>query len=141
MKRRDGFVANSSSSSFIVALRKGHTWGQVIEDAGAFGAFAKELIDFVAKQIGPLESIQNVELAYAIKCNGEYVDHAKIVEGVKAGEWDFVENACKKIVANPQEWMFGRGSASYNDGDAIEIWLGYGGEIDGENFKVKGVPN
>lgn len=138
--RRIGFVSNSSSSSFVVAIRKGYTWEQLIEDSGPMKVFAEELVDWLAKECPQLQSCQNIPLSQAKKYYGEHATPERLLE--YAEELEYQADECKDLVGNPEEWFFGRGSASYNGSDEpIEIWLGYGGEIDGENFKLKGVGN
>ena len=136
MKNRQGFVSNSSSSSFVVALRKGHTWQDVIESVGMFSPFAKMLADYV----GPMESIQNIELAYAGKDVGSYIAEETIAIWAKDGQYDYVRKGCEDIVEDPQEWYFFYGNADYDTTNPVEAWAGNGGEIDGENVKVKRVP-
>ena len=136
---RQGFVSNSSSTSFVIALRKGYTWEHAIKDAGPFTVFAQALADYA----GTMQSIQNIELAFAREdlTSSSHISEETVVKWVKEGEYDFVREACEDTVEDPQAWVFVYGYASYNDGEGpVEAWLSYGGEIDAENVKVKRVP-
>jgi hypothetical protein len=137
MKTRTGYVSNSSSSSFIVAIKKDYTWELLIEDSGPMSDFAEKLADWLAKECPQLQSIENFAFYVALGWEGE--DYAK--EAVEGGEFDWLTNRAKSMVEKPEEWFFGYGSASYNDGDAVELFLGYGGTIDSKNFKLKGFGN
>jgi len=134
---RQGFVSNSSSSSFVVALRKGYTWQEVIESVGVFSPFAQLLADYV----GPMYGIQNIELAYARKdILPSHITEETIAEWVKEGDYEFVRASCEDVVEDPQEWFFFYGNADWSTTDPVEGWVGNGGEINSENVKVKRVP-
>ena len=134
---RKGFVSNSSSTSFVIALRKGYTWGQVIEESGVFSEFARALADYV----GAVESIENIELAYAIKDLGDspWVKPETVVKWVKDGDYDYIRTACENAVEDPQNWFFAYRNADYDTTNPIEGWAGNGGELDNKDLKVKRV--
>ena len=106
---RQGFVSNSSSTSFVIALRKGYTWEHAIKDAGPFAAFAQALADYA----GTMQSIQNIELAYAREdlTSAPHISEETVVKWVKEGEYDFVREACEDTVEDPQGWGFAYGDA------------------------------
>ena len=135
MKIRAMFVSNSSSSSFIVALRKGHTFDEIVDNAGAFRPFAENLVKFIEKKSSKLNSIENLPLARA----KEYYNNCSPEEILELAKEEFawIVGACKELVEEPGEWLFGIGSASYNESyDPIELYFGMGGKIDGDNLKV-----
>ena len=131
---RQGFVSNSSSTSFVIALRKGADLDSIIQRAGVFSGFAQYVATLVQKA-SPLESIQNVTLAVAQREDGEYVSPEGILASIKFGEWDYVEKFCREAVENPDEWFFGYGDEDYNT--VIGEYLSNGMQIDSDTFKLK----
>jgi hypothetical protein len=133
MKVRNGFVSNSSSSSFIVAYKKGESLQSIVSQAGMFKDFAEKLVGFVSNKIDSFESVQNIAIAMAKR---DYGNPETVKEVLADGEYDWIVNRCKSLVDNPDDWFFGYGWASYNEGnDAIELLIGNGGlEVKSDMF-------
>lgn len=126
MKIRSGFVSNSSSSSFVVALKKGHSFDEIIESAGCFSSFAKDVVSFLVREAGGLESIDNIALEKAKR--DYYATDDEALEAVKEGEYDWVVKWCARLVDNPKEWFFCIGVASSESDDSVETML-YNGKL------------
>lgn len=120
MKIRSGFVSNSSSSSFLVAIKKGHSLDEVISQAGIFADFAKQLVEFIDGEIKDWQSVQNIALYHAQK---EWRDADKAVRSVAEGDYSWIVDWCLSISDNPDEWFFGIGGISTESDDPIELLL------------------
>jgi len=137
MKNRNGWISNSSSTSFVVAIKKGFSLDGLVLEGCAFENFAKDVVEYLKENLPPFQSIQNLAYAEAYRDLG--VEYAQ--ESVNAGEYDWIVNTCKDLVEDPENWFFAHAWASYNDSyEPIELLLGYDGlEIDCDWLKVKGI--
>ena len=141
---RNSHVANSSSSYFIVLLRKGTTFEQLIQSAGDLAGMVKPIIDYIAKEVGELQSIENYPLYKAMQEYGSDTPIDELME-IARDEFDWYTEDALTMLSNedndPKEWFIGVGSASYNDSwEGAELFLGMSTpKIDSENFKMKGV--
>lgn len=135
---RTGFVSNSSGSSFVVARRKDCTWEQIIKESGPMSDVAEDIIRWLAKECPQFQSIENIALYSALK---DY-SGKDAIEAVKEGEYNCITKEMVALVDDPENWLFASGYASYNESDdPIEVWVGYGGRIDGDCFKLRNVGN
>ena len=101
-----------------------------------YNDFAQALANYV----GPMQSAENVPLAMAKHYAWKGATPEDILESAEE-ECSWAKGQCESAVDDPCDWMFFIGEASYNQmGGAIEAWLGWGGEVDSENLKVKKVP-
>jgi hypothetical protein len=122
--KRNGFVSNSSSSSFILAVRWGHSVEPI--DGGVFVQLANELTNFL--QSRSLTSYEQIEHDKLIDEFGN--DYASVTD-----EWyaQDIEDAKTHMEAkvramlgpdeNFDDWCFHRGWASNQDGEIVSQML------------------
>jgi len=112
MKIRNGFVSNSSSSSFIVAIEKGKTKGKV--------KFEIDLENYVGSYGRRLKTQKELDDYFL----SEYVyDCDTIEEFLKRGEDEYeveLYNKCLPELLKGKEILFGRFSS---EGEVVEEFL------------------
>lgn len=125
MKRRAGFVSNSSSSSFILAVRNGHKVGDI--DGGVFVRLASELTAFLSGCT--LTSFDQIVHDCLIDEYGNDYAAAMTDSWVALEALDSKERMEKRVVdiLGPDEdlndWRFHRGWASSDDGEIVSQML------------------
>lgn len=132
MKIRQGFVSNSSSSSFLVALRKEHTLDEIVQESGAFSVFASSVVKWIKKEVKEFQSVGNIAL---YKANEEYNVTPEVALEIARDEYQWLTEWCVKSVDKPDEWFFGIGTCSNDADDPFDLLMYNGGlEIKSENF-------
>jgi len=137
MKFRNGFVSNSSSSSFIVTMKNGEKMTKEIlmntfdvKKNSPLYSFANDLSDWVMKNVEE-QSIGTLHDDY-FGSNHILTEDDMIKELLEDGCWDseFLEKVKNKTI------RYYKGSASSDSGEALEYYL-YEGGIDFENDFIK----
>ncbi len=139
MKFRNGFVSNSSSSSFIVTMKNGEKMTKEIlmnvfdvKKNSPLYKFAKDLSDWVMKNVKE-QSIKDIHDDY-FGSNKKLSEDEMIEEILEDGSPKFDKEELEKI--KNKEIRYYEGSASNDSGEALEYYL-YEGEIEFENDFIK----
>ena len=124
MKRRAGFVSNSSSSSFILAVRNGHKVGDI--DGGVFARLASELTRFLQgctltsfDQIVHDKLVDEVGADYAVYDNPWSVEEIKDIKERITARVASLLGPGKKV----DDWQFHYGRASNDSGEIVSQML------------------
>ena len=137
MKLRNGFVSNSSSSSFIVTMKTGEKMTKKIlmdtfdvKKNSPLYSFANDLSDWVMKNVEE-QSIGDLHDDY-FGSNQVLTEDDMIKELLEDDCWEseFLEKIKDKKI------RYYKGSASSDSGEALEYYL-YEGGIDFENDFIK----
>jgi len=114
MKHRNGFVSNSSSSSFMLAVKGGEVTQERLLDL--FGAepgsflysFAKEIADFFSD----VKSMKKIETFADLREQWDWLSEEELQE------------RCQREIALLKDgWVMYSGSASDESYDGAEIWI------------------
>lgn len=114
MKVREGFVSNSSSSSFLLAIRKGHGVKEILEGASPIAkALAGPAVDFLAGRA--LRSLEEEWISHTNYYSGGDDEEAEYALELKDDMLSLIDGE------DPEEWEFCWGFASddsyYNTGE------------------------
>ena len=134
MKIRQGFVSNSSSSSFLLAIRDDVTFEQVASQCGPFSWLAKELVDkcqslavYTGGKQTYTELMERARLEYGY---ANYTMEIFLEDEAWLSDWALELSSGEK-----NGWSYYHGYASYNEGDGIEMMIG---NRSGEILKLDG---
>lgn len=124
MKTRNGFVSNSSSSSFIVIMKNGKELSKEtllevfdVKKTSPLYSFAKDLSEWIISNLTE-ESISGI---YSNYCGNskDKEDDEMIIELVE--DCNMNKSDLEKIVS--KEYRYYEGSASDESGDSLETYL------------------
>jgi len=133
MKVRSGFVSNSSSSSFILAVKEGHGVKELLEGVSPLiKLFAGPAVSFLSDlQLSPLMEAMNDRYedrdAYGEKFLTLWREHGlKLIEGEDEGEWEFHYG---RASTESDGWDgIGELTISYSEGEynegPVRLWIG-----------------
>lgn len=140
MKVRNGFVSNSSSSSFIVTMKNGEKMTKKtlleafdVKETSPLFSFANELSDWIINNVKE-RNITGIYEDYVGGSKGKQIDEMidSIIEDYGGMDREILE----KIVS--EEYRYYSGSACNDSGDALEAYLCDNGiNIDTDIIKIE----
>ena len=140
MKKRNGFVSNSSSSSFLLAVRNGYDISELTGGAGVFVRVAQGLVAWLEKdmkdsELLPFQAARQKHMADTWGNNWKEDLHEDAQDTFAR-----FRDRCRRLAAGPwtlNEWRFFEGYASYNDGENMyEQLIGSGLSIQRGNVRI-----
>jgi hypothetical protein len=124
MKRRQGFVSNSSSSSFIIAVDKD------VENKDIRIEISIE--DCIEKRLSTIEEVQKYFLDQYGEADQTFGDML-----VAEGEWFSAQyDMCVEEIENEREIIFGRASNEDDTAASLSIYHGALNEIDQDDIFI-----
>ena len=139
MKLRNGFVSNSSSSSFIVTMKNGEKMTKEllmnifdVKKTSPLYYFANELSDWMMKSVDE-KSIRDIHENY-VGSSREILSDDEIIEEIVNEQIGMDREELEKI--KTKQIRYYKGSASSDSGEALEYYL-YEGGIEYEDDVIK----
>jgi hypothetical protein len=139
MKLRDGFVSNSSSSSFIVTMKNGEKMTKetlleafdVKETSPLFG-FANELSNWIIGNVKE-QNIEEIYENYVGRSDGKSI--AEMIDDIVEDYGGIDREDLEKI--DSKEYRYYSGSACNDSGEALESYLCDNGiNMDTDTIKI-----
>lgn len=127
MKIRNGFVSNSSSSSFIVTMKNGEKMTKQtlleafdVKETSPLYKFAEELSDWIISNVEE-KDIAGIYEEYVYSDNSDSLTTEKMIEEIIEDYSGIDRENLEKIAS--KEYRYYSGSACNDSGDALESYL------------------
>lgn len=144
MKTRNGFISNSSSTSFVVLLPKNFNREECLKETISNYRCIGDLLDAILDdeefceenniQEGTDDLPEDTILAWLSKEIGSYIDNRRdIPEDENGATFDFAATAFKKYVICTIDTSSGCGEISFASLEKVKEILGINGEVSSEN--------